>query len=118
MISHNKCSLPDQAKRNDLNIEIFPDKTDVKISIKGVDSWVKIKDLYTLVFLLVDDEKREQMMPIKQTTIRKYVRQHRVRLKKDLKRGQEMVVNCEIDVPEIVEYNIKGLIKKRNPLLI
>lgn len=114
---HNKCFLPDQSNnRNDLGIEIFPDKDEVKITLKENKTWIKIQDLYALVFVLVDAEKKEEMMPMKQTTIKKYIRQHRVRLKNDLKRGQEMVVNCVIDVPETVEYHIKGLMKK-SPIL-
>lgn len=76
-------------------------------------SLIKKRDLYGIMFVFADEETQEQLMPVRHTTIRKYIKQHRVRAKKDIKAGEEVVINCEVDVPLTVEEGFKGWFNRR-----
>lgn len=78
---------------------------------------VEKKDLYAFVFMVCNPEQQSELMPVRKTTITKYVRQHRVVAKKDIKKGEEIVVNCEIDVPTVVEEGIYGMMKNESPII-
>lgn len=75
-------------------------------------SLVSRKDLYSLVFALGDNVTQDALMPVRQTKVHKYIKQHRVKVKKHLKPGDEVVVNCEIDVPITIEDGLKGLVNR------
>ena len=76
-------------------------------------SLIKKQDLYGIMFVFADEETQEQLMPVRHTTIRKYIKQHRVKTKKDIKAGEEVVINCEVDVPTSVEEGFKGWFNRR-----
>src|SRR3990167_2072771 len=84
----------------------------MEIQIGDEKSLIKREDLYGLVFVLGDSNTQDALMPVRQTTIRKYYKQHRVKVKKSLKAGDELVVNCEYSIPTTVEEGLKGLIGK------
>ena len=111
----NKCSLPDQSNnRNNLDVEIFPDKEEVKVTLGGKEGWISIKDLYALAFIIVGNEEQANLMPIKQVEVTKYRKQLHIRCKKDMKKGEELILNYSIDVPTVIEQNLRGIVEKRN----
>jgi len=79
-------------------------------------SVINRKDLYGLTFVLGDNETQDALMPARQTVVRKYVKQHRVKVKKDVKAGEELVVNCETDIPLTVEEGLRGLFGRRKSI--
>ena len=121
MKSNNVATLTD--KRNKNNIEVETNKNDkqqgyVEIRIKDKDGeWIKsyidIKELYGLIFMLVGEKEQQEMMPVRKTQVRVYERQHRIKLKKDMRKGEIVIANCRINVPLIVEEGLSGLIKRK-----
>jgi len=111
-------TIPDLTGQNDVKFEINwreMDKDVVRIEIGGKKSVVKLADLYKVVFDIVGPEEQSDLLPVRKTTIRKYIRQHRIRAGKNIKKGDEMVVNCEIDVPLTVEEGLrKDVFKKKS----
>ena len=121
MISHNIATLSDKNGRYDIQVEVNKEgemRDDVEFRIKdAMGEWIKsriaIKDLYGLIFVLVNPEQQQEMMPVRKTEIRYYERQHRVKVKRDIKRGEEVIVNCKISVPLVVEEGLAGLLKRK-----
>ena len=121
MKSNNTCTLTDIKGYRNIEVEVnknnkVEDYVEFRVKDENgnwVKSYVKIKELYALIFMLVGKEEQEVLMPIRQTDVRTYVRQHRIKLKKDMKKGEIVVANCRISVPLIVENGLRGLMKKR-----
>jgi len=117
-----KCKLPDQSNaRNDLDIDIDPKKDTIDVRVGDKKAVIKKKDLFSLAFVIADPDEQADMVPIKQTKIRKYKRQYRIKAAKDIKKGEDIIFSTEFDVPLEV-YN--GLAKdifersKKNSKLI
>jgi hypothetical protein len=116
----NKVEFPTKGgSKVEMEINFSSDKDKVKIIVDGREGIISKKDLYPFVFVIADEETQSKLMPVQRTTIRKYVKQHRVELLKDMKKGDVMVVNCEVDVPLTVEQGLSGIIdnKKRSKLI-
>ena len=77
---------------------------------------IRLDELYALIFSLVDMNQKADMLPIRQTQIRKYIKQHRVKVGKNLQKGDEMVVNCEIDVPLTVTEGLRREVIKNKSI--
>lgn len=90
-----------------------------KLTIGDKQSVIKIVDLYKFVFVACDAEQQDDLLPMRQTQVRKYIKQHKVQVKKNLKPGDFLVVNCEIDVPLTVTEGLNGSLKtKKSSFLI
>lgn len=84
----------------------------VKISIDGASRVVKYTDLFSFMFAIGTKEQQAKMIPVREELGHQYMKQIHVKLKKDMKEGEMMVVNVPVNVPEIVENQIlqeKGL---------
>lgn len=121
MIGNNVATLKDKKGRNDIEVEINKNNRQqdyVEFRIKDWDggwmkSYISIKELYGLIFMLVDEKQQQELMPVRQTEVRIYERQHRIKLKKDMKKGETVVANCRIEVPVRIEENIRALMGKK-----
>ena len=121
MTGNNTAILTDRNGKNNIEIEINKndkqqDYVEFRIRDKNgewIKSFVKIRDLYGLIFMLVDEEQQQELMPVRQTQVKIYERQHRIKLKKDMKKGEIVVANCKIEVPVRVEENIRALMGKK-----
>ena len=102
--------LIDQASKNDIECIVKPEKDVVELKVKDITCFVRMDDIYALALLILKPDQKDSLLPVQQTTIRKYFKQHRVKVKKDIKKGQDLVVNCEIDVPLMIEQNIKAFL--------
>ena len=77
---------------------------------KGV--LVKKVDLWAMVFTIADAKTQEKLIPIRQTEMVTYRRIHHVKLKKDMRAGQMVNVNCQINVPQVVNEGLAGTLMK------
>lgn len=121
---HNKAVIPDLNGKHDVGLEVNW-RTDldrvVRISLGDKEAVIPMRELYGFVFVAADAEQQMEMLPVRKTTITKYVRQHKVKAKEAIRPGQELVVNCEIDVPTIVQDGLRKDIfgnKKKSSLII
>ena len=90
---------------------------EVRLTFKGESTKIKMDDLFGFVFVAVDSEKQTDLIPVRHTTVTKYVKQHTIQVKKDMKNGEQIVVNCEIDVPTTVVDALKGTPFKQSKIL-
>lgn len=119
--TNNVATLTDRNKRHDIEVEInrggeVEDFVEFRMKDGNgnwIKSYIKIAELYALTFMLVDDEKQQEMMPIRKTQVRIYERQHRIQLKKNMKKGEIVVANCKIDIPLVIEEGLSRIIGKR-----
>ena len=65
------------------------------------------------MFVIASPKQQEELLPIRQTTIRKYTRQHRVKVKESVEKGRELIFNCEIDVPVVIENGLRSWFQNR-----
>jgi len=121
ILSHNKATLTDQRGRHDITVEInktgegqqavemsVRDKNDNKIS-----SYITLKELYSLIFTLMGPEEQSEMMPVRRTQMTTFKRKHVVMTTKNMKKGEKIIVNCEINVPTVIEEGLAGIMGKR-----
>jgi len=119
--TNNVATLQDKNNRCNIEVEInkggeIKDYVEFRVKDKDknwVKSYISIKELYSLIFLIVDDKQQQELMPVKQTEVKIIERQHRIMLGKDMKKGEIVVANCRIEVPVRVEENIRALMGKK-----
>ena len=120
--SYQNVTIPNIGTGFPLNLEInwVDDINDVvKFTINGHSSIIKRQDLFSFMFVTGTPEQQEQLMPVRETKIVKHFRQHRVVAKKDIKAGEQLVVNCQVDVPVAIYEGLKmDFIRKRNKLAV
>ncbi len=75
----------------------------VKISFNDQDFIVKYADLFAFMFQLATKEMQAKMIPVREELGNQYMKQIQVRLTKDLKAGEFMVVNVPVNVLELKE---------------
>ncbi len=112
---HGKAEIVDAENHTNLFFEVNFDekyKDCVKITIAGHSGIVNYSDLFSFMFILASKEQRAKMVPVREELGHQYMKQIQVKLKKDMKEGDYLVVNVPINVPQIVEDAIleeKGL---------
>lgn len=119
LAGYQKVTLPDIEKVNDLMVELNKNQKTTEdrvlvFTMGDKKAYVSFKDLYGMVFVMADEEQQVDLMPARKTTVTKYIKQHVVKLKKSMHAGDNMVVNCSIDVPTTVEEGLTGILKKKN----
>ncbi len=75
----------------------------IRITIGGVSSIVKYTDLFSFMFTIATKEQQAKMIPVREELGHQYMKQIQVRLKKDMKEGDMVVVNVPINIPQIIE---------------
>ena len=83
---------------------LHPDS--VKIIINGQEAVIAYTDLFSIMFTLATKEQQAKMIPVREELGNQYMKQINVKLTKDLKAGEFLVVNVPINVPEIIEAAI------------
>ncbi len=86
----------------------------VKLTLDNKDFIAKYSDLFSFMFLISTKEQQAKMMPVKEELGNQYMKQIHVRLKKDMKEGEEMIVNVPINVPELIEADIRHELSKKD----
>lgn len=119
--TNNICVLTDKKGKNNIECEInkngeIQDYVELRIKDKNgewIKSYISIQELYGMIFMLVGEKEQTEMMPVRKTEVRIYERQHRIKLKKDMKKGEIVIANCRIEVPLLVEEGLYGLVKRK-----
>lgn len=75
----------------------------VRIDADGQRFIVKYTDLFSFMFTIASKEHQAKMIPIREELGNQYMKQISVKLKKDMKEGEMMVVNVPINVPQVIE---------------
>lgn len=116
--TQNKVVVPDLKGKNDVSFEVnFSDNPDlkecVKVEINGSEAIIPIKDFYGFVFVIANEEQQERMLPVRQTTVRKITKLHKIQAQKNIKKGEFVVARCETNVPVEIFEGLKGMMGKK-----
>ncbi len=107
MIKKNaQAEIKDVRTGNSLLLEVNFDENQkdcVKISFNDQDFIVKYADLFAFMFSLATKEQQAKMVPVREELGNQYMKQIQVKLTKDLKAGEFLVVNVPINVPQVIE---------------
>ena len=112
---YNKATLNDLKNQNNITVEInFSDKEDladcVKLTMGDKSALIPIKELHSLVWMVVDANQREEMTPVVQKNIRYVEGYHKIQVKKDIKKGEYIMARYQVPVEERVVQGLKGMI--------
>lgn len=97
----NIADIKDQEGINDIEFKVNYDKDHkdyVRVTIQNKTSVIKKADLWNFVFSIVKADQQYQMIPVQKVEMEKYIKQHSVKIKNDMKAGDEIFVNCEVNV--------------------
>ena len=81
-------------------------KDEVKITLGGKSTTIPYKELWGAVFVLGNDEYRDNMLPVQKKEMMIFSRKHIIEAKKDIKKGEKVSVWCEVNIPQIVVESI------------
>lgn len=93
----------------------------VRLSIGGRVAVVDMKDIYTFLLLVADEEIQSDLMPVRRQTVRHLTKNHAVLLKKNMLAGEIVKVKCTFDIPVEVHDGLSGLMdrqKRASPILL
>ncbi len=113
MISEpQKVAIPSKTNSKELELELNWNSrvkpTDVKVKVGKEELVIDLKDLYFFVFTVGTAEMQDGLMPVRKTQVYKQIKQHRILLKRDVKKGEYIVANCETDIPVSVVDTLRG----------
>lgn len=95
---------------HEMTLEVNFDKSYkdcIKIKISNNELIVKYSELFSFLFVLANKEQQAKMIPVQRELGNEYLKQIKIKCKKDMKEGEELVVNVKIHVPTVVEDEIK-----------
>lgn len=105
-----KAEIKDATGKENVVLEVnFDDsfKDCVKIVFGTEHRIIKYSDLFTFMFFIATPEQQEKMIPVREELGIEYMKQVRIKCKKDMKEGEELVVNIKIHVPTVVAESVK-----------
>lgn len=111
--SSNKGTVPSLSGEKEVGFEYLPGKEAWEITVAGKRAVITQKDLFSLVFYAANTDQVEKLTPVQNTQVTMYVRKHKIKLLKDMKRGEEVVARCETPVETIVEQGLRGIVEKK-----
>lgn len=82
------------------------------VYIPSIDFKIPAKEIVSLAFFVAKPEFQDHLVHTYEQIVRPYKKQHVVRVKQAMKKGEEIVVNCEVNIPLMVENKIKEELQK------
>ena len=79
-----------------------PKKEYFKVKIGNEEASVKRTDLWMMVFMTNAGKRQDDLLEVNQKEMMTFVRQHQVKATKDIKEGEMITVNCNVNVPQTV----------------
>lgn len=87
-----------------------PKKEYFKVKIGDEQASVKRTDLWMMVFMTNGGKKQDDLLNVEQKEMMTFVRQHQIKATKDIKTGEMITVNCNVNVPLVV---VESLLKEK-----
>lgn len=114
-----KATINDQDGINNVDFEINwdPNRKDlVKITLANKVSVIKRDDLWNFIFSVVKTDQQKQMIPVEKSEFIKYIKQHEVQVRKDMKVGDKIFVRCEVNIRKEVDDAVRREIEELKKL--
>lgn len=113
---YNKAILRDLKGKRDLDFEVnFNDNPDfkecVRVTMGKEEAIIPLEDIYGFIMIAGTPKQQDDLLPIKQTLVKKIIKRHVVMATKDIKKGEMINVRCETNVPTEIVEGLKGLLK-------
>lgn len=106
MKSKNNITFPALENNLELKAEVLPKDSRIIFQIDGKKSIVPLNDFYSFCLSIFTPEQLEKIIIDTMMEVTEYNKQHKVVVSKDLKAGEEVIVNCKVLVPEIIKQKI------------
>lgn len=91
-------------KGDDLTFEFNPKRAyNIGVGLGESSGVVRWRELYDFVVMTAKTKELQDLLFTRRVEATEYERTHRVKLLKDLKAGEELVVKCRIDIPNILK---------------
>lgn len=74
----------------------------VQIVCENKINIVDYKELWGAIFVLSDDERRDEMMPVRKEERMIFSRKHVIEASKNIKKGEKINVWCEVSIPKTI----------------
>lgn len=84
-----------------------PKKDYVVVRIEGKSTKVDKKELWLTIFMIAEPEQQEKLLTVKKTEMTIVPMVHNVKLTKDMKAGEILVVKCRTNLPSSVIEQIE-----------
>ena len=94
---------------------------EIRVTVGDARATISYKDLFAFVLMNADADGISKLMPAQKTLVRKFIKQHKVQVKKPVPANGFVYVNCEVDVPIQVIQALAGNIdevKASSPKII
>lgn len=119
--THATAIIEDQEGINNITFDVNfnKDRKDlIKVTLANKVSTIRKDDLWNFVFSIVQTSQQQRMIPVKKEDFTVYNRQHHVKVEKDLKAGDEVIVNCKLDVTQRVEEHLRKEFEEKNKKIV
>ena len=107
-----KSSMQLDGPDGNLEFEVDPDVEMFRVKVGKEWKRFKKSDLWSMIFVISDPDQQDKMIPVRRSELVTYTRIHRIKLKKDMKQGQEVKCKCEINVEKSVVEGLRGLVEQ------
>lgn len=113
--SYNKALLSDLRNKRNITFEVnWSDNADFKecvlVKMDGEQAIIPLKEIYSFMLIAGTPEQQDNLIPVKQTRVKKIIKRHVVMAKKDIKEGEMINVRCETNVPVEIVEGLRGLV--------
>lgn len=115
LTSYNKAVLRDLKGKRDLDFEVNfsknPDFVEcVRVTMGKEEAIIPLEDIYGFIMIAGTPKQQDDLLPIKQTLVKKIIKRHVVQATKDIKKGEMINFRCETNIPVEVVEGLKGLV--------
>ncbi len=104
-------SKPQQFEMEGITFKYNPKSKWVNFKAGTQKGRIKQKDLWMMTFMITKDKKQQDDLITEQDReMMQFVRQHQIKCTRDMKEGEMITVNCNVNVPVIV---VESLLKSK-----
>lgn len=111
----NIAILTDTLNNGQVSFEVNWDpnyQDSIRITLGEHQAIIARSQLFEFMFMLATPEQQVDMIPVKKTEMIQYIKQHVVKAEKDIRMGEQIVVNCRVNVPQTIADAIKRKIEE------
>ena len=92
--------------------DVRPESEWIELKLGKTTTKFKKNDLWAMTFAIMGPEEQAKMMPVRRTETVHFEKLHKVKLLKDMRKGDTMVVKCRSIVEKTVVDGLRGMIKE------
>lgn len=102
---------------DDFAVLVFKDSSGhAAEGVKETKIAIELKMLFNFCYTIAEDPLvQEKLIPVRKSDIMQFVRQHEIKVQRDMKAGESVFARCVVDIPQTTIDALKGLVKPVDP---